>query len=101
MLEGVRDELPHSITVIIDEMRLREGRPENKQLMEIFASMIVERDSQKGILIGYQGSRLKEVGSVARAQITALLGMPVHLDLHIKVLKEWQRDPKHLNRLGF
>ncbi|HEY8664947.1 MAG TPA: GTPase Era, partial [Propionibacteriaceae bacterium] len=62
VLEGVRDELPHSITVIIDEMRLREGRPENKPLMEIFASMIVERDSQKGILIGYQGSRLKDVG---------------------------------------
>jgi GTP-binding protein Era len=101
VLEGVRDELPHSITVIIDEMRLREGRPENKPLMEIFASMIVERDSQKGILIGYQGSRLKDVGTAARAQITALLGMPVHLDLHIKVLKEWQRDPKHLNRLGF
>jgi len=101
VLEGVRDELPHSITVIIDEMRLREGRPENKPLMEIFASMIVERDSQKGILIGYQGSRLKDVGSAARAQITALLGMPVHLDLHIKVLKEWQRDAKHLNRLGF
>ena len=101
VLEGVRDELPHSITVIIDEMRLREGRPENKPLMEIFASMIVERDSQKGILIGYQGVRLKEVGSAARAQITALIGMPVHLDLHIKVLKEWQRDAKHLNRLGF
>jgi GTP-binding protein Era len=101
VLEGVRDELPHSITVIIDEMRLREGRPENKPLMEIFASMIVERDSQKGILIGFQGSRLKDVGSAARAQITALLGMPVHLDLHIKVLKEWQRDAKHLNRLGF
>jgi len=100
-LEGVRDELPHSITVVIDEMRPREGRPENKPLMEVFASMIVERDSQKGILIGYQGSRLKEVGSAARTQIAALLGMPVHLDLHIKVLKEWQRDAKHLNRLGF
>jgi GTP-binding protein Era len=101
VLEGVRDELPHSITVIIDEMRLRADRPENKPLMEIFASMVVERDSQKGILIGYQGVRLKEVGTAARAQITALLGMPVHLDLHIKVLKEWQRDAKHLNRLGF
>ena len=100
-LEGVRDELPHSITVIIDEMRLREGRPENKPLMEVFASMVVERDSQKGILIGFQGVRLKEVGTAARAQISALLGMPVHLDLHIKVLKEWQRDAKHLNRLGF
>lgn len=101
VLEGVRDELPHSITVVIDEMKLREGRPEDKPLMEVFASMIVERDSQKGILIGHKGSRLKEMGSVARAQITKLLGMPVHLDLRIKVLKEWQRDAKHLNRLGF
>ncbi|HSN12563.1 MAG TPA: GTPase Era [Propionibacteriaceae bacterium] len=100
-LEGVRDELPHSITVVIDEMRLREGRPADKPLMDVFASMVVERDSQKGILIGHKGSRLKEVGSVARAQITELLGVPVHLDLHIKVLKEWQRDAKHLNRLGF
>ncbi|MBI4900297.1 MAG: GTPase Era [Actinobacteria bacterium] len=100
-LEGVRDELPHSITVVIDEMRLREGRPADKPLMEIFASMIVERDSQKGILIGHQGSRLKEVGSAARTQIAELLGVPVHLALHIKVLKEWQRDAKHLNRLGF
>ncbi len=101
VLEGVRDELPHSITVVVDEMNLREGRPENKPLMEVYASMIVERDSQKGILIGHKGSRLKEMGSVARAQISALLGMPVHLDLRIKVLKEWQRDAKHLNRLGF
>ncbi|HET7724280.1 MAG TPA: GTPase Era [Propionibacteriaceae bacterium] len=100
-LEGVRDELPHSITVVIDEMRLREGRPADKPLMDVFASMVVERDSQKGILIGHKGSRLKEVGSAARAQISALLGVPVHLDLHIKVLKEWQRDAKHLNRLGF
>ncbi|MHB1008266.1 MAG: GTPase Era [Propionibacteriaceae bacterium] len=100
-LEGVRDELPHSITVIIDEMRLREGRPADKPLMDVFASMVVERDSQKGILIGHKGSRLKEVGSAARTQIAALLGVPVHLDLHIKVLKEWQRDAKHLNRLGF
>ncbi len=100
-LEGVRDELPHSITVVVDEMRLREGRPADKPLMEVFASMVVERDSQKGILIGHQGSRLKEVGSAARTQIAELLGVPVHLALHIKVLKEWQRDAKHLNRLGF
>lgn len=100
-LEGVRDELPHSITVVVDEMRLREGRPADKPLMDVFASMVVERDSQKGILIGHKGSRLKEVGSAARTQIAALLGVPVHLDLHIKVLKEWQRDAKHLNRLGF
>ncbi len=101
VLEGVRDELPHSITVVIEEMRLREGRPEDRPLLDVFASMVVERDSQKGILIGHQGSRLKEVGSRARQQISALLGTPVHLDLRIKVLKEWQRDAKHLNRLGF
>ncbi len=100
-LEGVRDELPHSITVVIDEMGLREGRPEDRPLLDVFASMIVERDSQKGILIGHKGERLKDVGSRARAQIAALLGTPVHLDLRIKVLKDWQRDAKHLNRLGF
>ena len=100
-LEGVRDELPHSITVVIDEMGLREGRPEDKPLLDIFASMVVERDSQKGIVIGHQGSRLKEIGTNARMQISALLGTPVHLDLKVKVMKEWQRDPKFLNRLGF
>ena len=100
-LEGVRDELPHSITVVIEEMGLRAGRAEDKPLLDVFASMVVERDSQKGILIGHRGQRLKEVGSAARRQISALLGTPVHLDLRIKVLKDWQRDPKHLNRLGF
>ena len=100
-LEGVRDELPHSITVVIDEMNLREGRPEDKPLLDIFASLVVERDSQKGIVIGHKGARLKEVGTAAREQIKALLGTPVHLVLHVKVLKDWQRDPKHLNRLGF
>ena len=100
-LEDVRDELPHSITVVVEEMGLREGRPEDKPLLDIFASMIVERDSQKGIVIGHQGSRLKDIGTRARHQITALLGTPVHLDLKVKVMKEWQRDPKFLNRLGF
>ena len=100
-LEGVRDELPHSIIVTIEEMGLREGRPEDKPLLDIFANLIVERDSQKGIMIGHRGSRLREVGSEARQQIARLLGTPVHLDLRVKVLKEWQRDPKHLNRLGF
>ncbi len=100
-LEGVREELPHSITVVIEEMRLREGRPADRPLLEIFASMVVERDSQKAIMIGHRGSRLKEVGTAAREQITKLLGTPVHLDLRVKVLKDWQRDPKHLNRLGF
>lgn len=100
-LEGVRDELPHSIVVTIEEMGLREGRPEGKPLLDIFASLVVERDSQKGIMIGHKGSRLREVGTAARRQISALLGTPVHLDLRVKVLKEWQRDAKHLNRLGF
>ncbi|MDO5501076.1 MAG: KH domain-containing protein, partial [Propionibacteriaceae bacterium] len=100
-LEGVRDELPHSIVVTIEEMGLREGRPEDKPLLDVFANLIVERESQKGIMIGHRGSRLREVGSAARQQISRLLGTPVHLDLRVKVLKEWQRDPKHLNRLGF
>ena len=100
-LEGVRDELPHSITVTIDEMGLRPGRPDDKPLLDIYASMIVERDSQKGIVIGHKGERLRDVGTAARHQIAALVGTPVHLDLRVKVLKDWQRDPKHLNRLGF
>jgi GTP-binding protein Era len=100
-LEGVRDELPHSITVAVEEMGLREGRPADKPLLDIYASMVVERDSQKGIMIGHRGTRLREIGAAARQQIEALLGTPVYLDLRVKVLKEWQRDPKHLNRLGF
>ncbi|MBA3530065.1 MAG: GTPase Era [Propionibacteriaceae bacterium] len=100
-LEGVRDELPHSITVTVEEMALREGRAEDKPLLDIYASMIVERDSQKGIVIGHRGSRLREIGAASRVQIEALLGTPVFLDLRVKVLKEWQRDAKYLNRLGF
>ena len=100
-LEGVRDELPHSIAVEIVEMGLRPDRPEDKPLLDVYASMIVERESQKGIVIGRQGSRLKEVGQNARKQIQAILGTPVYLDLKVKVLKDWQRDAKHLNRLGF
>jgi len=100
-LEEVTDELPHSITVTVDEMGLRDGRPANKPLLDIYASMIVERDSQKGIVIGHRGSRLRQIGAAARQQIETLLGTPVYLDLRVKVLKEWQRNPKHLNRLGF
>lgn len=100
-LEEVTDELPHSITVTVDEMGLRDGRPANKPLLDIYASMIVERDSQKGIVIGHRGSRLQQIGAAARQQIEVLLGTPVYLDLRVKVLKEWQRNPKHLNRLGF
>jgi GTP-binding protein Era len=82
-------------------MGLRDGRPANKPLLDIYASMIVERDSQKGIVIGHRGSRLQQIGAAARQQIEVLLGTPVYLDLRVKVLKEWQRNPKHLNRLGF
>ena len=98
ILEGVRDELPHSIAVLVDEMGPREGRPD---LIDVYAVMYVERSSQKAIVIGAKGARLKEVGSRARQQIEALLGSKVYLDLRIKVAKDWQRDPKQLRRLGF
>ncbi|WP_203823867.1 GTPase Era [Actinoplanes palleronii] len=94
-LEGVREELPHSIAVIVEEMQV-EGK-----LTKIFADIYVERDSQKSIVIGSQGARLKEVGSKARVQIEKLLGTRVYLDLHVRVAKEWQRDPKQLRKLGF
>ena len=97
-LAGVRDELPHSIAVIVEEMSPREGRDD---LVDIEAFLYVERDSQKGIVIGPGGERLKRVGSDARRQIEALLGSKVYLDLRVKVAKDWQRDPKQLRRLGF
>lgn len=100
-LEGVRDELPHSIAVVVEEMGLRPDRPENKPLLDIHANLYVERDSQKGIVIGHRGSRLREVGATARKNIEAMLGTPVYLDLHVKVAKDWQRDPRQLRRLGF
>lgn len=100
-LEGVHDELPHSIAVVVDEMGLRADRPEDKQLMDIFAVIYVERESQKHIVIGKNGSRLKEVGTNARVAISKLLGVQVFLDIRVKVAKDWQRDPKQLNRLGF
>ena len=100
-LEGVREELPHSIAVVVDEMVARADRPEDKQLIDVRVNVYVERDSQKGIIIGRQGARLKEIGSNSRAQIEAILGTPVFLDLHVKVAKDWQRDPKQLRKLGF
>ena len=100
-LDGVRDELPHSIAVVVEEMGLREGRPDGKPLLDISANLYVERSSQKGIVIGHQGARLRQVGTEARKQIEALLGTPVYLDLHVKIAKDWQRDPKQLRKLGF
>ncbi|MDF0513350.1 GTPase Era [Agromyces sp. H3Y2-19a] len=96
-LEGVSDELPHSIAVTVDDMIERD----DKDLVEVYANLIVERDSQKGIIIGKGGARLKEVGAAARGQIEQLLGRKVYLALHVKVAKDWQRDPKQLGRLGF
>ncbi|MGW7352564.1 GTPase Era [Streptomyces phytohabitans] len=100
-LEGVRDELPHSIAVVVEEMTPREGRPADRPLLDVFANIFLERPSQKGIVIGPKGQRLKDVGSRSRTQIEALLGTPVYLDLHVKIAKDWQRDPKQLRRLGF
>lgn len=100
-LEGVRDELPHSVAVVVEEMNPREGRPADRPLLDVHANVFVERDSQKAIIIGKGGSRLKAIGSQARTSIERLLGTPVYLDLRVKVAKEWQRDPKQLGRLGF
>ena len=100
-LEGVRDEMPHSLAVVVDEMLPREGRPEGSPLLDIRVNVFVERSSQKAIIIGKGGSRLREVGTNARAGIEALLGQRIYLDLHVKVAKDWQRDPKQLQRLGF
>ena len=97
-LEGVRDELPHSLAVVIDEVTPREDRDD---LIDVHAILYVERDSQKGIVIGRGGARLKEVGTTARRQIEKLLGTKVYLDLRVKVAKNWQQDPKQLGRLGF
>jgi len=100
-LEGVRDELPHSIAAVVEEMVPREGRPADRPLLDVHVSLYVERPSQKAIVIGRGGQRLREVGTQARRHIEALLGTPVYLDLHVKVAKDWQRDPKQLRRLGF
>jgi GTP-binding protein Era len=97
-LEGVRDELPHSIAVVIEEMVPREGRDD---LLDVHANIYVERSSQKGIVIGKGGTRLRQVGADARRQIEALLGTRIYLDLHVKIAKDWQRDPRQLRKLGF
>jgi GTP-binding protein Era len=95
-LEGVRDELPHSIAVVVQEMI-----PRGPDLLAVHATVYVERQSQKGIVIGKGGERLRAVGTAARRQIEALLGTKVYLDLHVTVAKDWQRDPRQLRKLGF
>jgi GTP-binding protein Era len=101
VLEGVRDELPHSLAAVVEEIVPREGRPDDVPLLDVRVHLFVERDSQKAIVIGRGGSRLREVGTTARRGIEGLLGCRVHLDLRVKVAKDWQRDPKQLQRLGF
>jgi GTPase len=100
-LDGVQDELPHSIAVVVDEIEPREDRPADRPLTDVRASLFVERDTQKAIVIGKAGSRLKQVGTRARREIEALLGVPIYLDIRVKVAKDWQKDPKQLRRLGF
>ena len=101
-LEGAREELPHSLAATVDDREEREPEADGTPgLLEIYASIYVERDSQKGIVIGKGGQRLREVGERARKGIEELLGRRVYLSLRVKVLKEWQRDPKALGRLGF
>jgi GTP-binding protein Era len=94
-LAVTRQEVPHSIAVVVDELEHADG------LTTIHASLIVERDSQKGIVIGKGGATLKTIGSRAREEMELALGTRVFLDLRVKVLKDWQRDPKALQRLGF
>ena len=96
-LEGVHDELPHSLAVTIDEMNQREGR----NMVDIHANVWVERDSQKGIIVGHGGERIKDVGSKSRIEIEKLIGQKVFLNIRVKVAPDWQRDPKQLGRLGF
>ena len=100
-LKEAREELPHSIAVVVEEIVPREDRPEGKPLTDVRADIYVERDSQKAIVIGKKGSRLREIGAMSRPQIEALLGTPIYLDLHVKLAKDWQKDPKQLRRLGF
>jgi len=97
-LEGVHEELPHSLAVTVEEMLPRE---DGENLIDVYAVLYVERDSQKAIVLGRKGQRLKEVGARARTHIESLLGSRVYLDVRVKVAKEWQRDPKQLRRLGF
>ena len=101
-LEGVRDELPHSLAVVVDEIVPR-GTNDREEIpmLDVRVDLFVERDSQKAIVIGKGGARLRDVGTRARREIEALLGARVFLDLHVRVAKDWQRDPKQLGRLGF
>ncbi|HUG86179.1 MAG TPA: GTPase Era, partial [Euzebya sp.] len=94
---AMREEVPHSIAVLVDEM----GPGRSEGITAVFASLYVERDSQKGIVIGRQGAVLAQIGREARPEIEGVVGGPVYLDLQVKLSKEWQRDPKKLDKLGY
>jgi len=96
-IEELYEELPHSVMVTIEEM----GERDNGKIFDISATLHVERDSQKGIIIGPQGTKLKAIGSTARKSIENIVGLQVFLQIHVKVSKEWQKDPKLLAKLGF
>jgi GTP-binding protein Era len=100
-LEGAREELPHSLAAVVEEVTPRDGRPDDDPLLDVRVDLFVERDSQKAMVIGRSGARLKEIGIRARREIEALLAQRVHLDIRVKVAKDWQRDPGQLRRLGF
>ncbi|MHB1802292.1 MAG: GTPase Era, partial [Actinomycetes bacterium] len=100
-LDGVREELPHSIAVVVEQIEVRPDDARGPGLAEVQATVFVERDSQKAIVIGVGGQRLRQAGTRARLGIEELLGRRVYLDLRVKVAKEWQRDPRQLRRMGF
>ena len=97
-LAGLKDELPHSVAVEIDEVLPNEERPD---VLDIHAVLYVERPGQKDIIIGKDGRRLGRIIHNSRKEIIELIGQNIYLDLRIKVLKNWQSDPKALGRLGF
>lgn len=94
-LEQLDDEVPYSVACVIEEFR------EDRRPMYIRAVVHVERESQKRILIGHRGARIRELGRAARAKIEDLVGAPVYLDLWVKVLRDWRRDARALDRLGY
>ena len=106
-LEDVRQELPHSLAVVVDEILDPDTDTTGSRIkgeggrLQVRVSLVVERDSQKAIMIGRRGSRLKRIGTAARRGIEELVGRPVYLDLHVRTAKDWQSDPKALARLGF
>lgn len=100
-LNDLRAELPHSVAVVVDEVAPREGRPSSAPLTDVHATILVERSSQKPIILGPKGAELARIGARARAELQSTLGTQVYLSLHVAVARDWQRDPRRLSDLGF